>query len=320
MTADPFELLCGYEDRGWALVPVLAGSKRAVLRNWPNRQFGLGDFGNGENVAIMLGQRSAGLVDVDLDCEESVELADLYLPQTGAIFGRTSKPRSHRLYIAAGAAFETFADPVARATLLELRADGRDGGAHLTLAPPSVADGERREWCDAIEPATVNSRVLRLCVARLAIGCLVLRYVSEHAARRPGPDLPRKLWEYDHDLGRPAYRWLGRPDPEAPRRYPRRRDEQGPHDIDLAELVAAIPNNCDWHEWNRIGMAIFAASRDRGDGRVIFDNFSAKSPRYDPHAVAERWRNYTKSPPSQIGRGTLVHLARQAVWSRARAS
>ena len=35
MTADPFELLCGYEDRGWALVPVLAGSKRAVLRNWP---------------------------------------------------------------------------------------------------------------------------------------------------------------------------------------------------------------------------------------------------------------------------------------------
>ena len=28
----------------------------------------------------------------------------------------------------------------------------------------------------------------------------------------------------------------------------------------LAEIVAAIPNNFDWAEWNRLGMAIFAAS------------------------------------------------------------
>ena len=30
--------------------------------------------------------------------------------------------------------------------LLELRGDGREGGAHLTLLPPSIADGERRAW------------------------------------------------------------------------------------------------------------------------------------------------------------------------------
>jgi Primase C terminal 2 (PriCT-2)/Bifunctional DNA primase/polymerase, N-terminal len=314
------ELLCRYEDHGWSLVPVPAGLKGAALKDWPNRRFGLADFGNGENVAIKLRRRSAGLVDVDLDCEEAIELADLYLPQTGATFGRPSKPRSHRLYVAPGATFETFADPVARATLLELRADGRDGGAHLTLVPPSIADGERREWCDAIEPATVDHRVLRLCVARLAIGSLVLRYVSEHAARRPGPDLPRILWEFDHELGRPTYRWLAKPDPDAPQQYPRRRAEQDPHDIDLAEIVKAIPNDCDWHEWNRIGMAIFAASKDRGDGQVIFDDFSAKSPKYDPHAVEERWRNFRRSPPTRIGMGTLVHLARQAGWNPARAS
>ena len=51
---------------------------------------------------------------------------------SGAIFGRRSKPRSHWIYIAAGAVFETFVDPVACATLLELRSDGLpdrvDGG------------------------------------------------------------------------------------------------------------------------------------------------------------------------------------------------
>jgi hypothetical protein len=305
-----------YHRLGWALVPIAAGLKRPRLKDWPNRQFRIADFDPEGNLAIRLGQHSGNLVDGDLDCEEAIDLAPLYLPPTGAIFGRKSKPCAHWLYVSSGATFSTFGDPVARATLLELRADGRDGGAHLTLAPPSVADGERREWCGpAIEPAVVNPRSLQCAMAWLAIGCLTLRYVSKHAARRPGPDLPRILWEFDHNLGRAAYRWLRQPDPDAQRRYPRRCAEHNPRDIDLAELVASIPNDCDWNGWNRIGMAIFAASKDRGDGFVIFDDFSAKSPSYKPHDVAERWRNYGRSPPARIGMGTLVHLARKAGWS-----
>ena len=315
-TADPFELLCGYEDRGWAMVPVPAGQKRAVLKDWPNRRFGLADFGTSENVAIRVGRLSGDLVDADLDCEEAIELAPLYLPPTGATFGRKAKPCSHWLYVALGATFETFVDPVARATLLELRADGRDGGAHLTLAPPSIADGERREWCcDTIEPASIDARVLHARFSWLAIACLTMRYISPTAARRPGLDAPRLLWEFDHELGRVAYRWLGQPDPDAPRRYPRRRAEQDARDIDLAEIVAAIPNNCGWDDWNRVGMAIFTASKDRGDGFVIFDDFSARCPpKYDPRAVEERWCNYRRSPPTRIGIGSLIHLARQAGW------
>jgi hypothetical protein len=60
--------------------------------------------------------------------------------------GRASKPRSHRLFIAPGAVFEAFADPISGEMLVELRTDGRDGGAHLSLLPPSITDGERREW------------------------------------------------------------------------------------------------------------------------------------------------------------------------------
>jgi hypothetical protein len=72
--------------------------------------------------------------------------------------------------------------PSRRETLLELRADGRDGGAHITIVPPSVADGERREWCrDAIDPAAVDSLRLRQCMARLAVSRNALRLGNRRA-------------------------------------------------------------------------------------------------------------------------------------------
>jgi len=91
-------------------------------------------------------------------------------------------------------------------------------------------------------------------------------------------------------------------------------------DLDLAEVVAAIPNDCDWESWNRIGMAIFAASKNQGDGFVVFDDFSAKSPKYDSRTTAERWESYRHCPPTRIGMGTLVYFAKQAGWSPKRES
>jgi hypothetical protein len=269
------------------------------------------------NIAIRLGPASGDLVDADLDCTEAMTLADLYLPQTGAVFGRPSKPRSHRLYRARGAVFAAFADPLDGSMLLELRADGRDGGAHLTLIPPSVADGERRAWdSDAIEPAEIKGDVLGLRMAWLAIGCLTMRHISEHTARRPHHDLPDLLWEAEPALGRRAYHWIGHlaPDERPPDLRPRRNYSSS--ELRLEEIVAAIPNRFSWEEWNRIGMAIYAASGGSELGFVIFDDFSARSPKYDSRTVLERWRAYHRSPPSRISLGTLIHLARQNGWRR----
>ena len=153
-------------------------------------------------------------------------------------------------------------------------------------------------------------------MAWLAIGCLVMRHVSEYAARRPGPDLVSLLWEADPALGRPAYRWLGQPAPDEPRRHPKPRAGMSNDELRLAEVVAAIPNNFDWNEWNRVGLAIYAASDGGEEGFIAFDDLSARSPKYDPHAVRERWGNYRRSPPRRIGIGTLVHLARENGWRR----
>jgi hypothetical protein len=247
---------------------------------------------------------------------EAVTLADLYLPATGAVFGRPAKPRSHRLYIAHGATFEPFLDPVSRDTLLELRADGPDGGAHQTVFPPSVTDGERREWCgEIIAPCGFDAGKLRRRCAYLAIGALVMRYISEDAALHPQPDLPRILWEFDRDLARAAYRWLDQPNPDAPQQHPRPRRQLSGAEIDLAEVVSRVSNDGGWEDWNRIGMAIFAASGGSGQGAVIFDDWSAKSPKYNPYNTADRWQHWHKSPPSRIGAGTLIYLAKQAGWA-----
>jgi len=309
-----------YASRGWRVLPIPRGQKKPAISSWPNFVAAIDDlpqlFGDGQNVAVRLGRASGDLVDLDLDCAEAMALADLYLPKTDAEFGRASKPRSHRLYVAPRAIFESFSDPISGEMMVELRADGRDGGAHLSLLPPSVTDGERREWRgEIIAPVAVETPLLRRRVAYLAVACLVARYVSEHAAQRPGPNLPRLLWEFDHELGRVAHRWLGRPDPDQPRHHPRPGNRLSQRDLDLVDVVQAIRNDCDWIGWNNIGMAIFAASSGSGDGFIVFDAFSARSPKYDPDAVQERWRNYRRSPPSRIGMGSLVHLARQCGWT-----
>ena len=306
-----------YAAQGRQPVPIARDSKAPTAKNWQTRLWRSEDFTDDCNIGLILGTRSGDLVDIDLGCPEVLALVDIYLSPTDAVFGRKSKPRSHYLYIAPGAIFESFTDPLLKKkrTLLELRAQGRDGGCHQTLVPPSVADGEQRAWeGETIEPAVFDAAKLYRRCAYLATGCLVRRYISEPASERPAPDLPHLLYEAEPALGRAAYRWLGITDPNAPQWQPKRRSEYTPAEIDLAELVAAIPNNCDWHGWNRVGMAIFAASGGSDQGGIIFDDWSSKAPNYDPYTTIARWRHYHRSPPTRLTIGTLIHLAREAGW------
>jgi hypothetical protein len=158
----PLEAAIAYSRCGFWVVPLPGGEKGPRHRDWQKLRIGLADlpnhFGQSDNLGVILGPASSDLVDVDLDCPEVLALADSYLPATGAVFGRASNPRSHRLFFARGAAYAKFADPTDGKMLVELRARGRDGGAHLTLFPPSIAEGERREWeGELTAPAVVNA-------------------------------------------------------------------------------------------------------------------------------------------------------------------
>lgn len=117
------------------------------------------------NVGVNLGEPSGGLADVDLDCEEALELAPRFLggrdgrPWRTWTFGRASSPRSHWLFVANGAVSEKFRDlkPDGSrdgATICELRATpggavGTEIGGNQTVLPGSVhKSGEAVEWTD----------------------------------------------------------------------------------------------------------------------------------------------------------------------------
>src|SRR5438046_47694 len=103
-------------DRGWQIVPIPPGEKGPRGRAWQEVHLSADEarrhLARGGNIGVRLGPASGELVDIDLDCPEVLAVADTYLPPTQAIFGRASKPRSHRLYVALGAGFETFHDPL----------------------------------------------------------------------------------------------------------------------------------------------------------------------------------------------------------------
>src|SRR4051794_13377190 len=127
-----------YARRGWSPIPIPYGTKRPVLEGWQQlrlREDTVDRYFNGaaQNIGVILGRASGGLVDVDLDCPEALRVASEMLPPTSTVFGRASKAGAHRLYLAGRLDPETgevtaqrcpttqFKDPTDNGMLVELR-------------------------------------------------------------------------------------------------------------------------------------------------------------------------------------------------------
>jgi hypothetical protein len=99
---------------------------------------------------------------------------------------------------------------------------------------------------------------------------------------------------------------------------PRKPGDNPEADPELVALaLAAIPNeDLPWEEWNRIGMAAFAATD--GNGLEAFDAWSQKSTKYNAQETRRRWDHYFDSPPDRIGAGTLFMMANKLSpeWDR----
>ncbi len=75
-----------------------------------------------------------------------------------------------------------------------------------------------------------------------------------------------------------------------------------------------IPNDgaADWEAWNRVGMALWAATGGSAGGREAWHAWSGLHPSCDHARTEERWDHYPQSPPTEIGAGTIHHLAAEA--------
>lgn len=144
---------------------------------------GPADFASGQwGIGVVVGPERHGPVDIDLDCPESIFFADKFLPRTPAIFGRPSKPRSHRLYeieeneLTKVAFHDPILDSNSGNTILEIRADG----GHQTVMPGTIhQSGELIQWSEAPMPDVPKVRVDQLVHAanKIAMATLIVRYL-----------------------------------------------------------------------------------------------------------------------------------------------
>ncbi|WP_427365675.1 phage/plasmid primase, P4 family [Candidatus Caldatribacterium saccharofermentans] len=171
-----------YLERGWQVIPIPARGKAPRIPEWQKLRLPPEElpryFGNGGNVGVLLGEPSQWLCDVDLDCPEAPRIADHFLPKTNAVFGRASKPKSHRLYLCPEAKtirFEWQGEVIA-----EIRSTGAQ-----TVFPPSVhPSGEQVRWVEDGDPAPVDFATLRHAVAKLAACVLLSRYYPAKGSRQ----------------------------------------------------------------------------------------------------------------------------------------
>ena len=83
--------------------------------------------------------------------------------------------------------------------------------------------------------------------------------------------------------------------------------------LDVAAALVVIPNDdIEWPAWNRVGMAVWAATGGSTSGLAMFLAWSEKSKKHNEPEARARWNHYRTSPPDRIGAGTLFYLARQA--------
>ena len=108
----------------------------------------------------------------------------------------------------------------------------------------------------------------------------------------------------------PVFDWLARRAASAPRNANRKPVS----DKQLRDLMEAIPNDdtTDWEEWNRIGMALFAATNGSCFGLELFDEWSQKHYNYDDIGTEEKWEKFKTSPPEVVSVGTLFYEANRA--------
>ena len=184
----PLEIALAYVARNWNPVPVAFRDKKPIAgEGWQSIRIDAANArrffdGGPQNIGVQLGPTSSGLTDVDLDCREALIVAPYLLPQTDAIFGRSSKRCSHCLYVTNLAettdrAVLKFADPNDGEVLVELRIGGHEHAAQ-TVFPGSVhVSGEPTAWEKGGdgEPAEVDGLQLEYRVRLVAVAALFAR-------------------------------------------------------------------------------------------------------------------------------------------------
>ena len=176
-TTNVVDAATAYIQRGLQVVPLAEGTKACLEKDWLKLIFQPKDFQPTDNIGI----RSVnGLIDIDCDSAEVVIMSKDFLPSTGAVYGRPSKPHAHWLYRSKFEKrvvyFDYTVSDEKQSTLVEIRVN------HQSMAPPSIHpdDKELLAWEDSFfgDPAEISDINLTRAVQLLATAALVGRHYN----------------------------------------------------------------------------------------------------------------------------------------------
>ena len=168
-------------------IPIPLGEKAPKHKGWQKDRNGEEDWrrivSRGPcNVGLLNGEASDGLLDVDLDCQEAVQMANQFLPDTGWKSGRESKPYSHWWYRCQGAKTTKYQDVASdddKSMLVETRFNRTQ-----TVVPPSIHPSrEHYVWHERRELAVVDWQTLARRVSYLAAAALLARHWPKDGSR-----------------------------------------------------------------------------------------------------------------------------------------
>ncbi len=167
-----------YFEMSFCPIPVEYRGKRPRVNNWQKTNLersALPDVFCGDvNIGIVLGGQSNGLLDVDIDSDTALMLADKFLPKTGMIFGRHSRPRSHYIYRCETAKYRKIGAPGEK-PIVEIRT----GSGQQTVFPGSVhASGEPIKFDICEDPAATSYLDIETSCIQLAIATTLLPHWS----------------------------------------------------------------------------------------------------------------------------------------------
>lgn len=81
----------------------------------------------------------------------------------------------------------------------------------------------------------------------------------------------------------------------------------------IKKLLDFINPDCDYHEWFRVGMAIFNETRGSDEGLEIFDRWSSKGSKYKGRRDIENtWKSFRLDEPNPVTIATLIKMAQDA--------
>lgn len=179
------------------------------------------------NVGFLTGPVSGNLADVDLDCEETLQVADAFLGKRSTMtFGRPGRPRSHRVFRAPGATHMKLQDPdtlgkpgVRPVTLVELRFGTEDRGIQ-TVIYGEHESGEKIRFSeeDPQDPMEVDGDWLTGAVLSIgAAGLLIRRGASDLMPLAERGELTHAvlLSRMSAESAEAVAEWLGLPKPKA---------------------------------------------------------------------------------------------------------